>query len=85
MSRLPQEWQRLYAVSAPSTGDTASPLLADAQGRVRAAVVELARPADWAALSAVWQGVQADLGLPAAPAQIVTTTGATRGPRLYIN
>lgn len=65
MSRLPQEWQRLYAVSAPSTGDTASPLLADAQGRVRAAVVELARPADWAALSAVWQGVQVDLGLPA--------------------
>ncbi|MDP3085844.1 MAG: hypothetical protein Q8N44_19430 [Rubrivivax sp.] len=28
-------------------------------------VLELARPADWAALSGVWGGVQADLGLPA--------------------
>jgi hypothetical protein len=28
-------------------------------------VLTLARPADWPALSAVWQGVQVDLGLPA--------------------
>lgn len=68
MSRLSLEWQRLYAVAAaPAAADAAGspPPLADAQGRVRAAVLELARPADWAALSAVWQGVQADLGLPA--------------------
>ncbi|MEN9627574.1 MAG: hypothetical protein RJA10_801 [Pseudomonadota bacterium] len=58
MSRLSLEWQRLYAV-VPAAGEAAAP------GRVRAAVLELARPADWAALSAVWQGVQADLGLPA--------------------
>lgn len=32
---------------------------------VGAAVLELARPADWRALGAVWRGVQADLGLPA--------------------
>ena len=59
MSRLSQEWQRLYAVSEPPAA------VADAQGRVRAAVLQLGRPADWAALSAVWQGAQADLGLPA--------------------
>ncbi len=28
-------------------------------------VLTLSRPADWAALSAVWQGVQSELGLPA--------------------
>ena len=68
MSRLSLEWQRLYAVAAAPAATAAmetSPPLADAQGQVRAAVLELARPADWAALSAVWQGVQADLGLPA--------------------
>jgi len=34
-------------------------------GRVRAMVLELARPADWDALSSVWRGVQTDLALPA--------------------
>jgi hypothetical protein len=67
MNRLQQELQRLYG---PQT-DTRLGLdldargLVDAQGRVRAMVLELARPADWAALSAVWGGVQADLALPA--------------------
>ena len=64
MSRLSLEWQRLYA-AAPAAAADINPPLTDAQGCVRAAVLELARPADWAALSAVWQGVQADLGLPA--------------------
>lgn len=39
--------------------------LMDASGHVRCAVLELARPADWKALEAVWYGVQADLALPA--------------------
>ncbi len=39
--------------------------LIDAQGRVRALVLELARPADWPTLSAVWNAVQTDLELPA--------------------
>ena len=55
MSRLSLEWQRLYAVAAaPAAADAAEspPPLADAQGQVRAAVLELARPADWAALQA---------------------------------
>jgi hypothetical protein len=34
-------------------------------GRVRAMVLELARPASWDVLVKVWQGVQADLELPA--------------------
>lgn len=41
-----------------------SPLLG-ADGHVRCAVLELARPADWSLLGAVWRGVQADLELPA--------------------
>ena len=67
MNRLQQELQRLYA---PQAGDHQDPdldaqTLVDAQARVRAMVLELASPADWAALSAVWGGVQADLALPA--------------------
>jgi hypothetical protein len=41
------------------------PTLFDAGGHTRAMVLELARPASWSTLSAVWKGVQADLGLPA--------------------
>lgn len=58
MNRLHAEWQRLYA-AGPDRGGW------DAQGRVRALVLQVARPADWRALSRVWQGVQADLALPA--------------------
>lgn len=64
MSRLLSEWQRLYAAGPNGS-------LIDAQGRVRALVLQLARPADWRTLSRVWQGVQADLSLPA-PAIAVT-------------
>ena len=67
MNRLQRELQRLYApqADAPLGLDLDARGLVDAQGRVRAMVLELARPADWAALSAVWGGMQADLGLPA--------------------
>ncbi|APW48091.1 hypothetical protein BLL52_1049 [Rhodoferax antarcticus ANT.BR] len=57
MNRLQSELHRLYL---PHGGD-------DGAGeQVRAMVLALAHPADWAALAAVWQGVQADLALPAA-------------------
>ena len=59
-TRLQQELLRLYG-----SHDTALAPPA------RAAVLELARPADWSALGAVWRGVQGDLGLPA-PAIAVT-------------
>lgn len=67
MNRLQSEVHRLYVPQAPGGRDTEAeePRLVDADGRVRAMVLELARPADWAALSAVWQGVQVDLALPA--------------------
>ncbi len=72
MNRLSSELFRLYspvALPDPATSDDHLALW-DAQGRVRALVLELGRPADWAALSVVWQGVQADLALPA-PAIVV--------------
>jgi len=53
--RLPAELQRLYLPPLQAAGDA----------QVRAVVLELARPADWDALSKVWRGVQQDLGLPA--------------------
>lgn len=48
---------------------------AEADGRVRALVLSLARPADWTALGRVWQGVQTDLGWPA-PGIAVSGTDA---------
>ena len=54
MNRLQSELQRLYL--RPDAG---------ADGSVRAMVLELARPASWDVLAKVWQGVQADLQLPA--------------------
>jgi len=67
MNRLQQELQRLYVPQADARQDLDLDAwgLVNAQGQVRAMVLELARPADWAALSAVWGGVQADLALPA--------------------
>lgn len=61
MNRLQSEWHRLFL---PSSAEGADALI-DAQGQVRALVLELARPADWVAISAVWRGVQADFDWPA--------------------
>jgi hypothetical protein len=65
-SRLSVEIQRLYRVpgDTPVPGEQALPLVGP-EGRVRAMVISLSRPADWSVLSAVWRGVQADLELPA--------------------
>lgn len=67
MNRLQTELCRLYLPSdaTPPQGDVPELALSGPDGALRGAVLELARPADWPALSAVWQGVQADLGLPA--------------------
>lgn len=77
MTRLPSELHRLYLMDAPAHqgAEPQAPSLCDAQGRVRALVLGLARPADWRVVSAVWQGVQVDLGLPA-PAIAVSGTDA---------
>lgn len=63
MNRLRSELQRLYLPAGPA--DPAHAGMIGSDGQSRAMVLELARPADWALLSTVWQGVQADLGLPA--------------------
>lgn len=63
MNRLQSELHRLYLPAAGAAPGQSG--LVDPQGRVRALVLELARPADWDELSTVWRGVQDDLGLPA--------------------
>lgn len=67
MNRLQMEVQRLYLPDGqPGTApEPGAPALIDAAGQVRAMVLGLQRPADWATLSPLWQGVQAGLGLPA--------------------
>lgn len=66
MNRLLLELHRLYQPD-PRAEPAADgpPVLIGPDGQVRALVLGLTRPADWAVLSRVWQGVQADLGLPA--------------------
>ncbi|WP_343624528.1 hypothetical protein [Roseateles puraquae] len=51
MSRLTSELHRLFHTDSPD--------------RPRAMRLEVAAPADWTSLGAVWRGVQAELGLPA--------------------
>ncbi len=67
MSRLSAEIRRLFLPAETVPTDAARQTLpwADPAGRLRALVLELARPADWHLLAAVWKGVQADLQLPA--------------------
>ena len=62
MNRLQLELDRLYGLDArPADGDA----LAQSRRGVRVLVLELALPADWERLSAVWKGAQQDLDLPA--------------------
>ena len=60
MTRLPAELLRLYLLPAGETDG-----MVDGHGNVRAAVLELGRPAEWEPVSRLWQAVQSDLGLPA--------------------
>jgi hypothetical protein len=70
MSRFNAEFSRLYL--APEQGR----LLAK-DGNVKAMVLELARPADWTALSTLWHGAQHDLELPAAAIAVSEPVSAT--------
>ncbi len=77
MNRLQSELARLY-LARPQTcvdADAPSNPLIDASGQVRAMVMELTRPANWDALSRVWQGVQVDLELPAPAIAVSGTDG----------
>ncbi len=61
MNRLQSELHRLYLLPSSEDGGR----LIDASGQVRALVMELTGPADWALLGQVWRGVQLDFELPA--------------------
>ena len=64
--RLSFEMQRLYGLPGQQPAQEAGLLrLVGDSGEVRAMVMSLSQPADWAVLSAVWRGVQTDLELPA--------------------
>ncbi|MBB2484556.1 hypothetical protein H5407_04885 [Mitsuaria sp. WAJ17] len=65
MNRLHAQWQRLFLTPGQPPHSGQAPALADAQGRTRALLLELARPAQWTALAEVWHSVQQDLALPA--------------------
>jgi len=67
MTRLQSELHRLYLPSPSGEEPTV--------GLVRAAVLAIARPADWDALAKVWRGVQADLGLPAPAIAVAGAAG----------
>lgn len=76
MNRLDTELNRLYLgglVFAPQ--DVQSLSLVDARGRVRALVIEVVQPTGWEALSRAWQGVQAELELPAPAIAVSGTDG----------
>ena len=77
MNRLQSELRRLY-LPHPAVDldvDASAADLIDAEGRVRAMVFEMARPANWDALSKVWRGVQVDLELPAPAIAVSGTDG----------
>ncbi len=67
MNRLQSELHRLYLPQSHAHGEDEAQQfgLTDSSGRVRAMVMTLTRPPSWGLLSKVWQGVQADLDLPA--------------------
>ncbi len=82
LNRLQRERQRLFDVTPPAAGidPAGQPTVQhrvglDDQGRVRALVLALGRPADWATLSPLWRGVQADWQWPA-PAIVVNGVDA---------
>ena len=66
MSTLQTELDRLYRPHQRHSPDPqrTEPGLITPDGRVRALVLELGRPADWTVLSVLWRGVQTDLELP---------------------
>lgn len=77
MNRLQTELHRLYLArpAAARVAEPASTDLIDAEGKTRALVLELARPADWVPLARIWRGVQADLELPVPAVAVSGTDG----------
>lgn len=76
MNRLRHELHRLYLPTATPAAEDAWPAsLIDGRQMVRALVMEIDAPASWEVLARVWQGVQAELGLPAPGIAVSGTDG----------
>lgn len=79
MNRLQTELNRLYLPndrqSEGQDSATAAHHLINADGQVRAMVVEITQPTGWDGVAALWQGVQNELDLPA-PAIAVSGSNA---------
>lgn len=78
MSRLHHELQRLYGAPPPDGAATSRPdtgAAADAAHTAHALIVVLSAPAEWALVSAMWQGMQADLDLPAPAIAVSGSSG----------
>lgn len=65
MDRLQTQHHRLYQLPASGVTHADAHGLTGRDGEVRALVLALGKPADWATLAPLWQGVQVDLGWPA--------------------
>lgn len=65
MSRLENEWNRLFVPEAAAATGTGHKGLVGPDGLVRVLIIELGGPPDWRQLAPLWQSVQADLDWPA--------------------
>ena len=63
MNRLQSELQRLYLLEDSSAAG-AAPTLINAQGQVRALVLELAHTVPWERIAGLWHQIQEDWNLP---------------------
>ena len=77
LNRLQSELQRLYLprLQTPAADGAHTSALIDAAGQVRCLVMELQGPPRWEDLAPVWQGVQAELELPAPAIAVSGTDG----------
>lgn len=76
MSRLDAELRRLYLLPPPPCPDPlANGVAAGGADAVRALVLGVGKPAQWDHVALVWQGVQADFGLPAPAIAVSGTDG----------
>lgn len=77
MNTLSSEIARLFLIPAQGGVAAGAPpgALIGPGDTVRAMVLELAHPPDWALLSQVWRGVQAELDLPAPAIAVSGTDG----------
>lgn len=73
MSRFSAEFARLYEV--PDPAPPAQGCLITPEGGVKAMVLEIAQPAEWPDLSAVWHGTQSEWELPATAIAVSGTDG----------